>query len=154
MSDRENVFEISWSDNQITGVFIEKKYSLQKVLTSSINPMTLSENGITLNPEFEKILSSILNTFTNIEENTKKIIFSDYVFGSLYPIPSPPNPKLQSEFWKAILKKVWSWEDQNETIHKGTPYFFMATAYLRARKAVIVVLLVMAYMSTIISTSP
>ena len=29
-----------------------------------------------------------------------------------------------------MLQIIWNWEDDNEVVHKGTPYYFMAEAFL------------------------
>ncbi len=128
--DTDYKFKISWENDQVSGVYLEENQSLQEAVSYSVNPISLSEKGVTLNSKFEKLFIAILNLVNSIKDEKKKILYADYIFGSIYPLPKIPNPKLQTEFWKTIIKKVWEWEDENEFLHKGTPYYFIAESFL------------------------
>jgi hypothetical protein len=127
----DNLFQIEWGDNyQIKRVYRNNIQSLQEAINCSINKIDITPIGINFNPQFKDLLLVTLNTLKNSENEIKKIFFADHFFSSIYPLFSIPNPKLQSEFWKKVIKMVWEWEDKNEVIHKGTPYFFMAQSLL------------------------
>lgn len=125
--------QILWKSD---GSIKEVKYQSQPLLdsvTQRLNPIQLHQNGsVTLTPELDRLIIDLLNTLSSIVlgNDKRKIFFADAIFGHLYPIFNPPNPKMQSEFWKAVLKIVWGWEDGHEQVHKGTPYYFMGESFL------------------------
>ncbi len=59
-----------------------------------------------------------------------KVYLADKIFETLVVRATPPNPKIDGIIWRAILDRVWAWEDLHEEVHKGTAYYFMAESFL------------------------
>lgn len=95
----------------------------------------MSNSAVTLPTSLTIIIEELLNAIHVLPaaEMHKKITLADRLFESLTVITTNPyNPVFMRMFWRAVFEFVWKWEDANEKVHKGTPFYFMADTYLKA----------------------
>lgn len=112
--------------------------SLREAVTRIMQPLQASTIplAILFTPEQKTLIDNLLTSVSSLpaRDEAGKVLLADKIFENLNLRESPenpPNPKLRSIVWKAILDQVWRWEDsQHKEIHKGTAYFFMAESYL------------------------
>jgi len=83
----------------------------------------------------QNLIEDLLNTVAALPptDMKRKIFLATKIFEHLNVVTKPPNPKLQIQFWNAIMQQVWAWEDSHEKVHKGTAYYFMAAYTIRLR---------------------
>lgn len=113
------------SVNQIT--YSNEPYL--KAISNALGNLRLTPQGISLPAGFCTIFDTLLGAIASLSEARSKIILADRIF-SFQLNTAIPNPKLQRMFLEAVLQRVWQWEDDNEAIHKGSIYYFMAKTYL------------------------
>jgi len=123
---------VTWqADGHVDTITYEGKV-LGEVVKARLQSLQLGPLGIALTDEQTDLISNLLNSVALLPstEIRSKIFLADRIFEHLMFEMVPPNPKVQSMFWRAILDHVWRWEDSHEKVHKGTAYYFMAKSYL------------------------
>lgn len=105
---------------------------LIQTVNNRLQSLQLSLYGFILPQELCDLIDNLLNSIASLPVNEKrrKIFLADKMFEHLVINTNPPNPKLRGMIWRAILDRVWRWEDLHEKVHKGTAYYFMAETYL------------------------
>ena len=105
---------------------------LSEVVGTAFRSLQLGPLGIILGAEQTDLILGLLDSIACLpsSEMRRKIFVADKIFENLVFEMQPPNPKVQSIFWRAVLDCVWQWEDSHEKVHKGTAYYFMAKSYL------------------------
>jgi hypothetical protein len=100
-------------------------------INASIQGIIVSPNGIVLPQLLLQSITNLLDTLTSTPPltNRRKVLLADQIFG-LRIQTNPANPKFSVQFWTSLLPLVWSWEDVNAEVHKGTLYYLMAEDYL------------------------
>lgn len=122
---------VVWGPNDIVQSIT---YGGQPLLTHIGGLVVVGPSGLVLATPLLQTLTDLLNTIASTPPltNRRKVTFADQIFGiKLQPNPpNPPNPKVSLQYWTSILPLVWSWEDANQEVHKGTLYYLMAEEYL------------------------
>ncbi len=132
MSQKSSLVAIDWKTVPLPSI----NYNGQRLADAANARLAfkLKPGGIELHPDLKVLIHHLLAEVAAIPSSLgrRKVLLSDAIFGNLFVEQFPPNPKLKSMYWKAILTCVWDWEDKNELVHKGSPYFFMAESFLQS----------------------
>jgi len=123
---------VTWRPDGFIDAITYNGEPLIKAINETLQSLPVSLYGIILPPELCNLVDDLLNSVSALpsSEKRRKIFLADKIFEHLVVHTSVPNPKLRNMFWRAILDRVWQWEDSHEKVHKGTAYYFMAETYL------------------------
>lgn len=123
---------VAWNKDSTVNEITYNGVKLLQIIAPLIKYQII-DNRIVLDQALVKVLKQLLGTVATIPSNDqkRKIFLADKIFEHLINVRLPiPNPKQEVLFQSSIMQEIWSWEDANEKVHKGTPYFFMIEKYL------------------------
>jgi len=140
-------FQIDYQDNgKVDNILFDGRFFNQVIrcyldsISIRFHPIRQIQNRIVFPPQLEQIINRFFNVIQHIIENEDNrclpAFLSTYFFNSFAQTFS----RFMTEgkhviiplLWKKILSYAWDWELQSERhhLHKGTPYVFIAHAYL------------------------
>jgi len=124
---------VTWnSNNSVQGITYNGQ-RLIDTLNSIVNRIQVTPQGIVIHPRLRTVLTELLDTISALPTARAdlKVYLADAIFGHFLIDSVPPNSKLKiAILQELVLKEVWNWENTHETIHKGTPYFFLTREFL------------------------
>jgi hypothetical protein len=129
--------DITWFPDDSVNKITYQGEPLNTAINDRLQLQQTAEGGIVLAPELCHLLDDLFEAVVSLPatEPRKKLALADTIFGHLVIreyATTPRNPKLRSAIWRAILDHVWRWEDSNEDLHKGAPYYYMGETYLES----------------------
>lgn len=124
---------VRWLPNGSVGEITYRNEPFSVVVSNMPLMQGSYARGFSLSPPFQRLVVDMLTAIERLpsSEAARKVLLATRIFENLViETPLIPNPKLKGIVSELIMREVWQWEDANEQIHKGTPYYFMAKDYL------------------------